>query len=64
MLICVHISILSDDKTINIKYNSSFNIEYKAIWGIYLNMKNNNYFSSQEIIETPKTEIVEENIYR
>ena len=26
-------------------------------------MKNNNYFSSQEIIETPKTEIVEENIY-
>lgn len=63
MLIRVHISILSDDKTINIKYNSSFNIEYKAIWGIYLNMKNNNYFSSQEIIETPKTEIVEENIY-
>lgn len=31
--------------------------------GVYLNMKNNNYFSSQEIIETPKTEIVEENIY-
>ena len=32
--------------------------------GVYLNMKNNNYFSSQEIIETPKTEIVEDNIYR
>ena len=26
-------------------------------------MKNNKYFISQEIIETPKTEIIEENIY-
>lgn len=72
MLIYIHISILSDEKIIennmnlyNFFNNSSFNIEHNSIWGIYLNMKirKSKYFNSQEVIETPETEIVEENIY-